>query len=251
MLRQKLLENPIIYNAIKKPHPATVAHRAAQPLAAEDVHLEAEILPLSTSTGTATGDWQPTGPLIKCWNEQHQSLVVTRNTPIDCLKDGILDFQHMIDAIPGTSQLRSTEISGVLSLKGLTIPQACDRLGHVKTFSITNTSLKIDDMTLVMLAQAMPRLETLDLSGSRIDHIHGLEQLCANGLKRLLVKGCRITDISSLNDIAIKLHSGRWKGALRLEEVDIRDNSVEKVSLRSAVLYQPGTDVCHCSLNRF
>lgn len=126
----------------------------------------------------------------------------------------------------------------MLSLKGLTIPHPCNRLEHVKTFSITNTSLKTDGATLAKLAQAMPTLETLDLSGSRIEHIHGLQQLCANGLKRLLVKGCRIADISSLNDIATQLHAGRWKGALHLEEVDLRDNSVEKVSPAIAYPYQ-------------
>lgn len=150
--------------------------------------------------------------------------------PVDYLEDGILHLQDVIDAVPGTSHLRTIEISGVLPLKGFTIPQPADRLHHVKTFSITNTSLKIDDTALNNLANAMPRLETLDLNGSRIDHIHGVERLCANGLKRLLVKGCRITDISSLNNIATQLQSGRWKGALKLEEVDVRDNSVEKVS---------------------
>lgn len=232
------MDNPIKYDAIKKPHPATVAHRAAQPLADEIVHLEAEIRPLLTSTGTTKGDWQPTGPLIKCWNEEHQSVVVTRTTPVDSLDDGILNLQHIIDAVPDASRLRSIEISGVLSLKGLTIPHPCNRLEHVKTFSITNTSLKTDGATLAKLAQAMPTLETLDLSGSRIEHIHGLQQLCANGLKRLLVKGCRIADISSLNDIATQLHAGRWKGALHLEEVDLRDNSVEKVSPAIAYPYQ-------------
>jgi hypothetical protein len=178
----------------------------------------------------AIGDLRPTGPLIECWDEQHQSIVVTRNMPVDYLEDGILHLQHVIDAVPGTSYLRTIEISGVLPLKGFTIPQPADQLHHVKTFSITNTSLKIDDTALIDLAKAMPRIETLDLSGSRIDHVHGLEQLCANGLKRLLVKGCRITDISSLNNVATQLQSGHWKGALQLEEVDIRDNSVEKVS---------------------
>lgn len=224
-----------MYTFVKKPHPATIAHRMAQPIAEETVHLEAKIPPPSAACITGNDSWQPTGPLIKCWNEEQQSVVVTRDLPIDYLEDGVLHLQHIIDAVPGTKQLRAIDISGVLSLKGLTMPQPTLRLQHVKTFSITDTSLRIENTTLAALANVLPRLETLDLCGSRIEHIHGLQQLCANGLKRLLVKGCRIADISSLNEIAAQLHSGRWKGALQLEEVDIRDNSVEKVSIGYAV----------------
>lgn len=146
------------------------------------------------------------------------------------------------------------EVPGVLQLRGLAVVRD-SRLANVTSLSIVNTSLRIGDDTLEQLAQTMPRLETLDLSGSRIEHIHGIQTLCANGLKRLLVKGCRITDISALEDVAKQVHEGRWKGVLQLEEVDMRDNEVEKVSLMDlsgAQLtlhsWMPFLDVCRCGV---
>lgn len=226
------MDNPIVYNAVKRPHPATVAKRTSKALEDETVISETDFLAPPTPASIVPLNLEPKGPLIECWNEQHHSVVITRNTSITCLENGTLDLQHIVDAVPGSSQLHSIEISGALMLKGFTIPRTCNRLEHVTSFSITDTSLRIDDTALDQLAEVMPRLETLNLSGSRIDHIRGLQRMCANGLRRLLVKGCRITDVTSLNDVATQLHLGLWKGALQLEEVDIRDNSVEKVRIR-------------------
>lgn len=179
-------------------------------------------------------DGQPTGPLISCWDERQQGIVVTRNTPTDFLDEaGRFSLQHVVDAVPLAASLKSIDLSGILKLKTLTVPEDDTRLANVTMFSITDTSLKTDDATLARISKAMPRLETLNLSGSRIEHLNGVDTLITNGLKRLLAKGCRITDISSLVTVATELHAGAWKGNLGLEEIDIRDNSVEKVRVNS------------------
>jgi hypothetical protein len=213
----------------KKPHPATIADRSKNPQsmdadrsATPPRESESAMQPAPTTTNLGAS-----GPLVGCWNAQQQSIVISRDTPPTYLDDGVLDLALVVAAVPGSPQLRGIEVSGVLQLRGLRIPDC--RLASVTTLSIVNTSLRIEDDTLERFAEAMPRLETLDLSGSRIEHIHGIQNLCTNGLKRLLVKGCRITDISALEDVARQLHEGRWKGSLQLEEVDLRDNAVEKV----------------------
>ena len=181
---------------------------------------------------------EPSGPFVQCWNAHAQSIVLTRDLPTTYLDEGTLDLAHVTAAVPASSSLRTIEGSGVLQLKCLRIPRDAP-FGNVTTLAITHTSLRIDDDTLDHLARAMPRLETLDLSGSRIQHVHGVQSLCANGLKRLLVKGCRIADISALVDVATQLHEGRWRGPLQLEELDIRDNEVAKVRRRCFLLHVP------------
>ncbi|KAJ9096372.1 hypothetical protein QFC21_005193 [Naganishia friedmannii] len=178
--------------------------------------------------GSANG--QPTGPLIDCWDERQQSIVITRHTPTGFLDEaGGFDLQRVLDAVPATASLKTIELSGILKLKTLMIPDTDGRFANVITLSITDTSLTTDDAILERISTAMPHLETLNLSGSRMEHLNGVDSMIANGLKRLLTKGCRITQISSLVNVATELRQGTWKGSLRLEEVDIRDNSVEKL----------------------
>lgn len=214
---------------VRKPHPATIADRSKNPrlVDSDGPAITSSELESATPTASITANLGASGPLVGRWNAQQQSIVISRDTPSTYLDDGVLDLAHVVAGVPGSAQLRGIEVSGILQLRTLRIPDC--GLATVTSFSIVNTSLRIENDTLGRLAEAMPRLETLDLSGSRIEHIHGVQNLCANGLKRLLVRGCRIADISALEDVARQLREGRWKGSLQLEEVDIRDNAVEKV----------------------
>lgn len=251
--RQKLDGNPIVRKVAKTPHPATLVVRStAEPPGIPTTEQPVLEQPLMDPV---PDNVEASGPFVRCWNAQEQSIVVARDRPTSYLDgQGILDLAYVAAAVPASSSLRTIEVSGVLQLKCLRIP--CDaQFGNVTALAITNTSLRIDDGTLGHLAQAMPRLETLDLSGSRIEHVHGVQNLCANGLKRLLVKGCRIADISALVHVATQLHEGRWRAPLQLEQVDIRDNEVAKVRrLALACLRladnidssRPCSDVCRC-----
>ncbi|GHJ86970.1 hypothetical protein NliqN6_3372 [Naganishia liquefaciens] len=226
-VRVNLEGNPIVRHVVKKPHPATIVERPTEqrsvtPTTAAPYVLEPLVGPVADHP-------EASGPFVGCWNAQQQSIVITRDLAPTYLDDaGVLDLAHIAAAVPSSSTLRSIEVSGILQLKGLHIPRDA-RLASVTCLAIINTSLRIEHDFLGQLAKAMPHLETLDLSGSRIQHITGAHDLCANGLKRLLVKGCRIADISSLVDVAQQLHMGKWLGALQLEEVDIRDNEVPKL----------------------
>ncbi|KAJ9104200.1 hypothetical protein QFC19_004017 [Naganishia cerealis] len=229
-----LEENPLKYSTVKKVHPATVAQSALT--SHHDKHLSTETLQSANVAPSNRYEGQPAGPLVGCWDERQQSVVVTRDAPTLFLDDeGCFDSQYVLDAVPTEAYLKIIDFSGILKLRTLIMPANYSRLANVTTLSITYTSLRTEDETLLQLSKAMPNLEILDLSGSRIEHLNGAGMLIANGLKRLLAKGCRIADISSLVDVASELHRGSWRGNMRLEEVDIRDNSVEKVCVETTI----------------
>ncbi|KAJ9114334.1 hypothetical protein QFC22_005786 [Naganishia vaughanmartiniae] len=223
-----LEENPIHYTTIKKVHPGMIA-RSSSSLHRETI--PSNSMPSFASTlASDSYNAPPTGPLVDCWDERQQSIVITRDTPTGFLNEqGEFDLQHILDAVPSTASLKTIDLCAILKLKTLSIPDNGDRFANVTTLCITDTSLKADDATFERISRAMPQLETLNLSGSRIEHLKGVDRAITNGLKRLLIRGCRITDISSLVKVAEELHAGVWKGNLRLEEVDIRDNLVERL----------------------
>lgn len=116
----------------------------------------------------------------------------------------------------------------VLPLRSLRFPVDDARLAQLKELSIVNSSIESTDDFFTCLADAMPDLEALDLSGSRLTHTNGIERLIQNGLKTLNLKGARVSDIEAIVDVARQVRAGTWTGRLLLEELDVRDNVIPK-----------------------
>lgn len=130
---------------------------------------------------------------------------------------------------PPGSKLHTINLSGIIPLRGLVFPTNTEFLTPVRTLRVVNTALESKDDLFATIAQVMPDLEELDLTGSFLIHLAGIDKVIANGLKSLRLKGGRIEDFSAMETVAEQVRDGSWSGKLRLEELDVRDNNIAKL----------------------
>lgn len=138
------------------------------------------------------------------------------------------DLRNCASAVPEGCTIQRLVVIDVLPLTSLRFPLGESCLAQLQELSIVNSSLESTDDLFECLAEIMPRLERLDLSGSRLTHIKGVQRLVSNGLKTLNLKGARINDIDGLTEIARHVRAGTWTGRMLLEELDVRDNVISK-----------------------
>jgi hypothetical protein len=184
----------------------------------------------SSSARSCSGSNQRgTGPLRHLYDPVHREIVVDRSNGKDCLRpDREFDLQLVLSAVPEGMTIRKLVLDGVLPLKSLKIPSGESQLKAIKELIIVNSSLESTDDLFSSLAEAMPYLEELDLSGSLLTHLKGVDRLIGNGLKKLDVRGARIVDIDAVVDIAKHVRAGTWTGKMLLEELDLRDNAIPR-----------------------
>jgi Leucine-rich repeat (LRR) protein len=184
----------------------------------------------SSSAKSCSGSNQRgTGPLKHLYDPVHREIVVDRSSGKDCLgPDREFNLQLVLDALPEDMTIRKLVLDGVLPLKSLKIPSGESQLKAIKELIIINSSLESTDDLFSSLAEVMPCLEELELSGSLLTHLKGADRLIGNGLKKLDVRGARIADIDAIVEIAKHVRAGTWTGKMSLEELDLRDNAIPR-----------------------
>ena len=169
------------------------------------------------------------GHLQGCFNPSRQEIQLDRKTNAHALEDGkTLNLQAILDAVPSGSTLKSIVINGFITLTSIRFPTESSVLVTVKSLSIIDSALASSPTLFDDLAQAMPNLETLDLTGSFLTDLHGIDGLISHGLTKLYLKGGRIDDFGAIEEIAKQLHAGTWQGELSLSELDVRDNALPR-----------------------
>jgi hypothetical protein len=184
----------------------------------------------SSSARSCSGSNQRgTGPLRHLYDPVHREIVVDRSSGKDCLgSDREFDLQLVLSAVPEGMTIRKLVLDGILPLKSLRIPSGENPLKGIKELIIVNSSLESTDDLFSSLAEIMPYLEEVDLSGSLLTHLKGVDRLIGNGLKKLDVRGARIADIDAIVEIAKHVRAGTWTGKMLLEELDLRDNAIPR-----------------------
>jgi hypothetical protein len=169
------------------------------------------------------------GPLRGCFDPSRQEIQLDRKTHAHVLEDRqTLDLQTIVDAVPFGCTLESIVINGLTTLTSIRFPTKSSVLVAVKSLSIIDSALASSPTLFDDLAQAMPNLEVLDLTGSFLTHLHGIDSLITNGLTKLYLKGGRIEDFGAIEEIAKQVHTGTWQGRLLLSEFDVRDNALPR-----------------------
>jgi hypothetical protein len=140
-------------------------------------------------------------------------------------------------AVPGSAQRWGIEVFGALQLRGSRSPTV-DRPTQRRSVSSTlrSKSRMTRSNDLRKRCRDQRRSSCLVLGSSAFRRTEPLRQWSQTSAR----PGPSNTDISALEVVARQLHEGRWKGLLQLEEVDLRDDAVEKV--RSATLVH-GTEL--------
>jgi len=169
------------------------------------------------------------GPLRGCFDPSRQEIQLDRKTHADALEGRhTLDLQTILDAVPSECTLKSIVINGFITLTSIRFPAESSALATVKSLSIIDSALASTPTLLHDLAQSMPNLEVLDLSGSFLTHLQGIDSLISNGLTKLYLKGGRIDDFGAIEEMAKQFHAATWKGRLSLSELDVRDNALPR-----------------------
>lgn len=165
-------------------------------------------------------------PWSSCFDTVRRVMTITSGNAELVDTQGRLDLSQL-DGYP-CDGLTTINISGLLSLKESHF-EPIQALAQVTSLSITNTRLRSSPELLTSIASAMPGLKELDFSGSMLTDLTGVQSLVVNGLQRLRVQGANISDITALVDVAEAVHNGTWSASLALEDIDLRDNAIEKV----------------------
>lgn len=163
------------------------------------------------------------------WDPVRSKISMTATKASEILDgQGFVDFTGLLSGIPADKHLTTLEFSGILSLKTIAFPQA-RVFERLSTLNIVNTRLTSTPTLFTTIAEAMPVLRELDLSGSMLTHVDGVADVIGIGLRRLCLQGGRIENLDGLVEVATKVREGMWTSEMRLEELDLRDNAVEKL----------------------
>lgn len=144
-------------------------------------------------------------------------------------KDRNFHLQDLAASHPPGSNLHTITLSGIIPLRGLVFPKDSSFLSSVRTLRVVNTALESNSELFPTIARTMRSLEELDLTGSFLTHLSGIDKIVSNGLVSLRLKGGRIEDFSAIENVAEQVREGSWTGKMRLEELDIRDNNIAKL----------------------
>jgi hypothetical protein len=129
-------------------------------------------------------------------------------------------------AVPGSAQRWGIEVFGALQLRGSRSPTV-DRPTQRRSVSSTLRcgSRLTRSNNLHKRCRGQRRSDCLDSRIERSWRAEPLRQWSQTSTRQ----GPSNTNISALEAVARQLREGRWKGLLQLEEVDLRDDVVEKV----------------------
>lgn len=185
------------------------------------------------------------GPLADLFDATRGELVVDGQLGKSLLTpERRLDLELVVDAVPTNATLHSLTISRIIMLKGFIFPSDPESpLRHIKTLRVMDTSLESSQELFDRIADLMPHMEELDLSGSFLTNLAGIERVISQGLQVLSVKGGRIDNFEAMETVAKQVRSGAWNGQMCLRELDVRDNALPRyVSCGSASLERRHAD---------
>jgi hypothetical protein len=168
-------------------------------------------------------------PLRACFNSQRAEMIIGKELGKSLLDETRqFDLELVTRALPAGSSLKTLSLNGIIPLKAVIFPSGRSVLSQVTSLNIVDTSLETTSTLFEAIAQSFPVLEELDLSGSFLTSLDGVEQLIAQGLKKLYVRGGRIENFDAIEKVAESVRHGTWQGKMLLEELDVRDNSVPR-----------------------